>query len=158
MEESIFKDFIKRLNKLPLLYKESHQQPNAPIPFLSLPLTTNPMNTVNIPTEQQREEEITVKVLNGQVLSVPKRGSISALKQKVSATGAVRIILQGKALGDDIELSTLPEGATLQAVISDTSPTLNREALKRDVSAVLLRHGVSPVHIDALVTNLLNQL
>lgn len=161
-EDVSFKEFLKRLSKLPIVYIETFQATQPSIPILSLPKPSI-IHDVPISIMAAELDEITVKILNGQVFKVTRTGKVEDLKRKVSSfppsmNSTVRIIHQGRALGDDFDLFQLPKETTLQAVITNTSVPINTEALKRDMSTLLLRHGIPPVQIDSLVSSFISQL
>lgn len=168
MSEVSFKDFIKKLQKYPVIYKEDFFPPkNTFHPVLS-PVKKSNIPTTAIHSQQSEQNEafgvIKVKLMSGEIKEFPATGTLSSLKtvlknQLSLPNDSIRLLHKGRPLSDNsLELSTL-RNEQLNAIVPSSEinpPFLTSPRFKTDLETLLIRHGLSPHQAEQYSNNFIN--
>jgi hypothetical protein len=166
MSEVSFKDFIKKLQRYPIIYKEDFApQKNIFHPILS---PVKRLNTHTTPHSQPERDEaagvVKVKLMSGEVLEFPATGTLLSLKNVLKnqlslLNDSIRILHKGRPLTDNsLELSTL-RNEQLNAIVPSSEvnmPFLSSPRFKTDLETLLIRHGLSPHQAEQFSNNFIN--
>ena len=172
MSESSFKDFIKKIQRYPVVYKEDHCHQNSAIPpILSFVERSAMQSTPETHPEQTMVYDsagvIKIKLMNGEIKEFPATGTLSSLKatlknQMALQNESIRLLHKGRPLIDEsLDLSTLRD-EQLNAITSSLGGEgsysfLTSPRFKTDLLALLIRHGLSPHQAEQLANNFINQ-
>src|SRR3954453_15538861 len=85
MSEGSFKDFIKKLQRYPVLYKEDQSHPNNAIPPILSFIKGSPAHpTIVVQSDQTQVDDssgiVKIKLMNGEIKEFPASGTLSSLK------------------------------------------------------------------------------